>query len=367
MSLPRIPQVLVLPVATAAVLLGGCAKETPRPTILSVATEPVSTARFADRLDTISTLESIGLVSLAARASGRIERLFVQEGQLVRRGQPLLALDQTQQRAELASARADRDEKCLNYRRFSWLARQGAASELQRDSSRAACLKAREDVLSREATLGFSNLAAPIDGEVSDLVVREGDVIQQGDPFTKILRNERLFARVEVPAVHSSRVRLGQTVLLQAPDGSGTVARGTVDFVDPNVAASTQGLLVKTEIPNPTGNLRNGLRLRSTLIFETREQASVPFAAVTQSSGQSFVFTVGTLADLRRNPGQIPAERLKGLEALPAATRFALQTPVKLGPLQENRYPILSGVASGTRVITTNLLRLSHGTPVKPE
>jgi hypothetical protein len=60
----------------------------------------------------------------------------------------------------------------------------------------------------------------------------------------------------------------------------------------------------------------------------------VPFAAVTQQSGQSFVFVVGTLEQLRAKPGRISA---KALAALPAEGRFALQVPVQLGPLQRNR------------------------------
>ena len=51
--------------------------------------------------------------------------------------------------------------------------------------------------------------------------------------------------------------------------------------------------------------------------------------------------------------------------ALPSDTRFAMQTPVKLGPLENNRYPVFAGVAPGQQVITSNLLKLRHGTPVQ--
>lgn len=369
MSFPRLPHALLATAVAGQMIVGCGGREKAQAPILAVETAPVEPFRFDDRLDTISTLESLERVSLAARAGGRIERLLVQEGQTVRRGQPLMALDQTQQRAQLASSRAEMEANRLDFQRYEFLAKKGAASQLQRDRFREAYLKSLEDVRAREADLAFSNLRAPIDGVVSDLVVREGDVIREGDPFTKIIRNDRLLARIEVPAVHSSKVRRGQTVLLTAPDGTGTIARGSVDFVDPNVAAGTQGLLVKAEVPNSDGILRNGLRLRSTLIFDTREQPSVPFEAVTQSSGQSFVFVVGTLAELRANPGQLPKERLQALQSLTEKnpeTRFALQTPVKLGPLQQNRYPVLSGLADNRRVITSNLLRLSHGSPVKP-
>ena len=50
---------------------------------------------------------------------------------------------------------------------------------------------------------------------------------------------------------------------------------------------------------------------------------------------------------------------------IPSATLFALQTPVNLGPLQNNRYPVTKGLSVGQKVITSNLLSLRHGVPVK--
>jgi hypothetical protein len=108
--------------------------------------------------------------------------------------------------------------------------------------------------------------------------------------------------------------------------------------------------------------LRNGLRTRTRLVLDSRQELSVPFAAVTQISGQSFVYAVGSLADLERRPGRTD---LAVARKLPAGTSFALQTPVQLGPLQNNRYPVLKGLQAGTRVITTNLINLRNGAPVK--
>lgn len=357
---------LLATLALSQGLLACGAKEEKAQQPLPVQTSAVSPSRFEDSLDTISTLESFDRVNLAARAGGRIVRLLVREGMVVQQGQPLLMLDQTQQRAQLAAAIAEMEANKKDFQRFEFLAKQGAASALQRDRFREAYIKSVQDVKARQADLSFNNLRAPITGVISDLVVREGDVIREGDAFTKIIRNDRLLARIDVPAVHSAKVRPGQAVTLLAPDGRGTVARGRVDFVDPNVEADTQGLLVKSVIPNPTGKLRNGLRLRAKLEFGSAQLPSVPFDAVTQSSGQSFVFVLGSFAELKQQPGQLKPEQIDRLSppALPSGTRFALQTPVRLGPLQNNRYPVLSGLRPGQEVITTNLLKLRHGTPV---
>ena len=69
-----------------------------------------------------------------------------------------------------------------------------------------------------------------------------------------------------------------------------------------------------------------------------------------------------------RNPGKADLAKLsKAIEAgkLPANARFALQTPVMVGELENNLYPVSKGLSSNATVITTNLLNLKHGMPVQ--
>ncbi len=349
--------------AGLVITLAGCQKpEATRPRILPVATVAAAPASFSDGVDTISTLESDSLVQLAAQAGGRILRLNVRQGDRVKAGQQLLVLDQVQVEASVASLRAQLEKDKLNYMRFEFLARQGAASALQRDELRAAYLSSRQAVISREADLAFRDLRSPIAGVISDLKVKAGDVIATGQELTKVVRNDQLMARVDVPAALSSRVRPGQLVVLKDPLSGRTLANGRVDSIDPTVNAGSQSLLVKAAFANPQGLLRNGLRVSTRLVLGRSDQLSVPFAAVIQSSGQSFVFTVGSLADLERTRPNTAV--LEAAKAAPAGTRFALQVPVQLGPLQDNRYPVLRGLPAGAPVITTNLLNLRHGSPV---
>jgi RND family efflux transporter MFP subunit len=267
-----------------------------------------------------------------------------------------------QLRAAVAALRAQAETDRIDYARYEQLARVGAGTAQRRDQARQQYISSRQELVAKQADLQFRDLEAPIAGVVGDLTVKQGDVIQAGDPFTTIIRNDRLLARVDVPAVFFDRVRLGQTVVLMDPVTSAPLAEGQVRSIDPGVVASSQSLLVKAEFPNSRGDLRTGMRTRTRLVLDTRQQPAVPFAAVTQVAGQSFVFVVGGLEQLRSNPGRLDAARLA---ALPADGRFALQVPVKLGPLQDNRYPVLSGLTAGQQVITTNLLNLRHGSPVQ--
>lgn len=346
-------------------LLGGCRPPATerRPTPL-VSSEAVAVSAFSDSVDLVATLEAEEEVELAAQAGGRILNLLVRQGERVRKGQLLLVLDQTQARAEVARLAAEVETNRLNYQRYEYLVKQGAASAFQRDEFRQRYISAREDLIARRADLAFRDLVAPIDGTVGDLRVKQGDVLAAGTPFTTIVRNDRLAARLEVPAVLSDRLRLGQSVTVMDPAASRPLASGTVVSIDPAVAPGSQTVLVKAAITNADGRLRNGLRTRVRLLLDRRAQPSVPFVAVTRLAGQSFVFEVGDLAALERRPGRADLAKLR---RLPPGTPLALQTPVVLGDLQGERYPVVRGLGAGARVITSNLLNLRHGSPVRLE
>ncbi|KEF41875.1 MAG: RND transporter [Cyanobium sp. CACIAM 14] len=326
-------------------------------------TEPVRPADFSTTVDTVSSLEALDLVQLSARVDGRIERVFVQQGSRVRKGDLLLVLDQDQQKADVIGLRAKARTDQLNYERYALLVRQGAASPFQLDQYRQAAIASREALAASEADRRYRNLRAPISGMVADLQVKEGDVISSGDPFTKLVRNDRLMVRVEVPTLYAERVRIGQTVRISDPASDRLLATGRVQSIDPVVSDGGQSLLAKAEFDNQGGRLRSGLKVRTQLILEQNRQLAVPFKAVQQVAGQSFVFIPGSLAKLRANPDRAD---LASLAKLPPTTRVALQRPVLLGALQNNHFPVLRGLSTGEAVITSNLINLRHGLPIQP-
>ena len=344
-------------------LITACGAAPPPPPPPRVEVEAVQRERFGHTLDTVSTLEASEEVELAAQVGGRVLRILVPSGAPVRRGQLLLVLDQTQLQADVAAleARVVRDQ--LNYQRYQQLVSQGAASALQRDEYRASYIASREALRARQADLAFKDVRAPIDGVMGDWSVKPGDVIAAGTSFSRIIRNERLQIRVDVPANQANAVQVGQPVQLLDRSGGQPLAQGRITSVDPGVNPASQTLLAKADIANPSGRLRNGQRLRTRVLLGESEQLAVPFSAVSQNSGQAFVFLVGSLAQLRRDPGKAP---LQTLAKLPASTRVVLQRPVRLGPLQGNRYPVLSGLEAGAPLITSSTLGLRHGLPVTP-
>ncbi|MFL0745421.1 MAG: efflux RND transporter periplasmic adaptor subunit [Prochlorococcus sp.] len=351
-----------LAILAAVLLLCSCGRKSP-PAPLMVKQASVTMAEFTDNIETMSTLEALEEVQLAAQASGRILELRIKQGDVVQPGQLLVVLDQGQVQAELIGLKAQEEKDKLNWQRYEFLTSQGAASAFDRDRYKAQYIASREKVNATAATLAYSNLRSPVSGIVADLQVKVGDVIRSGDPFTKLIKNDKLQARVEVPARFADRIKVGLPVLLGKPGSAEIMAISKVGSIDPTVDIDTQGLLLKATFFNPNGDLRNGQRLPTRVQLDSNQSISVPFVAVTQTSAQSFVYRVGSFQDLEAQPGQAPLEKLR--KFYPPSTRFALQTPVKLGTFQNNRYAVKKGLTPDQQVITTNLLNLKHGMPIE--
>ena len=364
----RHPQRLLLSLA-ALITVSSCKGEEPaQPPPPKVQAATATNAEFTEGVDTVSTLEASNLVELAAQSGGRILELKISQGQAVEPGQLLVVLDQAQQQARLAEDKAKAETAKSNLDRYEYLAKTGAASQQELDRYRTQYIAAVEKVKSTEATLSYNNLRSPSSGMVADVTVKVGDVIQTGQVFTSLVQNNELEARVEVPAVFSSRLALGQPVLLSAPGSENVIATGKVGSIDPRINKKTQGLLVKAVFLNEDGELKDGQRLRTRVQIKAQEELAVPFAAVTQTSGQSFVFRLGSFEELKTNPGKAEIDKLsKAIEAgkIPASTQFAIQTPVKIGELENDLYPITEGLKPNAKVATTNLLNLKHGMPVQ--
>ena len=127
-------------------------------------------------------------------------------------------------------------------------------------------------------------------------------------------------------------------------------------------------MLVKAEFPNLTGVLKTGQYVRNRIITGSSDQLAVPVEAVMMQAQQPFVYKVLPLAtilpQIKASDQLLPAQKQQ-LEKLPGTTPVVVQTAVTLGKLQNNAYPVLSGLAKGDEVVVSNTALLRSGMPVK--
>ena len=355
-------------------LLTACGGKPPQRGPLSVQVESIGEAEFSPSIEVISQLSSTTDVALRPEIDGRVVKILVSQGQQVKAGQPILVLDNIQQSADLDASKAEARKDRLNAERYIFLNEQGAVSTKQRDQYVTQAIQSRDRVRASAATLGYKYVTAPISGEIGDLdTVKIGDYVRQGQAITGIVDNSNLWTLMDVPATQALRVAMGQRVQLTTQTNPPLKGTGKVVFISPyfGVSGSTSSpntVLVKAAFPNLDGKLKTGQFVKNRIITGTGKSLSVPVTAVMMQAQQPFVYRIVQLAQVRAKVEAstvIPEKEKKMLLALPPTTSIVVQTPVKLGQLQDNRYELISGLQKGERVVVSNTALLRSGMPVK--
>ncbi|MEX1316929.1 MAG: efflux RND transporter periplasmic adaptor subunit [Synechococcaceae cyanobacterium] len=369
------PPVLAVAVAAAALTASGCARRVPearQPPAVRV--EQIGDAEFSPAIELVSQLSTTSDVALRPQVEGRVVQILVQQGQRVEAGQPILVLDNAQQRATLDAARAEARRDGVNAERFTFLEERGAVSARERDFYVTQAITSRDQARVAEANLAYKVVRAPISGLIGNLSsVQLGDVVRAGQVITGIVDNTSLYTLMDVPATQARQVALGQRVELQTQTTPPIGGSGRVVFISPYFGIrdgqqSPNSVLVKAEFANPTGELKAGMFVKSRIITGRSRQLSVPVQAVQMQAQQPFVYRVVPLARVLpriRESTQVPEAQKQKLEALPPTTTVVVQAPVQVGRLEGNRYPLLSGLQAGDRVVVSNTALLRSGMPVR--
>ena len=356
-------------------LLASCSKpKQPAQQFLSVQTARIGDATFNPSVEAISMLESTTNVALRPETEGRVVKILASEGDRVKAGQPILVLDNVQQSAALNAARAQARTDKLNAERYEFLYEQGATSAKTRDRYATQAIASRDQALASAATLGYKFVRSPIDGIVGDLdTVKLGDYVQTGQAITGIVDNSTLWTLMQIPATQADQIKIGQTVKVSSQTSPPVSGQGSVTFISPyfGISGSQQSpntLMVKATFPNLTGKLKTGQFVKSQIVIDQKQALAVPVQAVFMQAQQPFVYVVVPLSKALpkiKASSSVPEASKQKLEKLPASTPIVVQKPVVLGTLQNNLYPLRSGLNRGETVVVSNTALLSNGLPVK--
>lgn len=233
-------------------------------------------------------IEPYVTVAVTAPVEAVVERMEVERGDLVRKGQVLAVLESSVERATLAIARAraaaesaiKSSQVRLEYGNkkvasSEELLQQGGISirevdeaRAQRDLSEISLLEAHEnkrqaelDVQRSEAALALRTVTSPIDGVVTERLLSPTEMAKQA-PVVKVAQLDPLRVEVFVPVALLGKIAIGMAaeVLPEAPVEGVYPAQVTV--VDRVVDAASGTFGVRLELPNPGNRLPAGLKCK---------------------------------------------------------------------------------------------------------
>lgn len=213
---------------------------------------------------------------VAVRMPGRVGRVFADEGERVRKGQPLLTLetqylslelkraDADVARAKAAAADAERD-----FKRKEELIAKGSVARAAYDRSQSSYDAAQAGVAAAEAArdlarqrLADAVLHSPITGVVAERRADAGERLGDSSVAYVIVQTSPLKLRFQLPERYLARVKRGQTVRATVDPYPGQTFTGKVTVIGGVIDSANRTVAVETEFSNADGRLSPGLFAR---------------------------------------------------------------------------------------------------------
>lgn len=271
-------------------------------------------AAMPERIEFSGALVAPRTAIVRAKAAGTLLNLTVAEGSRVRAGQVLGTIDLSDLRSRAAeraagvdSAQARLNEAERAHRSNEDLAKQKFISANALESSRATLETARAQLKSAQAqsatsALGIREaaLTAPIGGVVGRRNVVPGEKVSAEQELLTVVDLNELELSGIVGTHQVSALKPGQALQVRV-EGSAAPVPGRIDRIAPMVEAGTRGIRVAVVLANPDEIFRAGQYASAVVrIDDAAQRLTVPIAALGQTSGQDFVWTLDKGALVRR-------------------------------------------------------------------
>lgn len=244
-------------------------------------------------LEATAHLEAENSVQVFSQTKGLITRLYVEEGDRVRRGSMLLKLEDDEQRNALASVKVQLAKAQREYERQKRLFAQQLISEQAFNEATFEIERLELALTDAELQLKYTEVRAPIAGTVTQRMINRGDRLQPGQHLFDIVDFDSLVAKIFVPEKELARLRPGLKARISSQARSEQQYEGRLDRIAP-VVDTRSGTVKATIDIGRQGGLMPGMYVNVRLITDVRDRALlVPKRALVYDADQLFVFRVG--------------------------------------------------------------------------
>jgi len=294
-------------------------------TVTAAEMQPVELARTITMNGAIYAWQD---VIIASEVGGyRVAEVNVDVGDRVKRGQVLVELSTALLAADVATKQAmvrQREAEVVNaeaaLQRGESLSAMNVLSQADLDrlksealAKRAGVESARADLEASSVRLKFTNVTAPDDGVITARMVTVGQIAQAGGEMLRLLRNNRIEWRGEVPESRLGDLAPGQPVIVTTADGK--VVNGSIRVVAPTIATANRTGLVYADLP-PNDQLRPGMFARGEVEIGRSPAFTVPLQSVVSSDGYSYVFVMKPDNTVERRRVDVGAVRAAEIEVV---------------------------------------------------
>ena len=331
----------------------------------------VSSTNASTSEEYTASLEGTRNVDIRPQVDGYLDKIYLDEGAFVHKGQPLFKInDQVyvaqldNARANLQSAKAAQETAQINVDKLAPLVQNNVVSDVQLKTAQAALDAAKANVAQASAmvqnasiNVGFSLVSAPTDGYIGRIPYKTGSLVGKNDalPLTVISEVSSVYAYFSMSegdflkfknrysgATVEDKIKQMPPVELVLSDGSVYSRKGTVETVEGQFDKTIGTIPFRVVFTNPDGLLRTG---NTGKIRIPRDQSSVlviPQEATFELQDKILVFAVG-------DSNKVAAK------------------PIIVSGKSGNYYLVAKGVNPGDKIVFSGMDRLRDGMVIAPQ
>ena len=357
-----------------ALVLSSCADKNQAPTAPPPPVLPVlaiTSANTTTDAEYPAAIQGTVDVEIRPQVSGNLDRIFVDEGAYVSKGQTLFKINERPFReqlnnalASLHAAEAALINANLEVDKLTPLVQNKVVSDYQLKTAKASqkiaaanIEQAKAMVGSAKINLGYTNVTAPVSGYIGRLPKKQGSLVSAADVealttlsdvhevFAYFSLSETDFINFKTQYAGNSlgdKIKKLPPVTLILADNSSYPQTGKIDMVDGQFDKTTGAITIRATFPNANGTLRSGNTGKIRLGLNHDDAILVPQAATVEMQDKVFVFTVGK-------------------------DNKVTKMPITVVGKSGTNYLIKEGVKTGDQIVLSGIDKLQDGQAIQPE
>ncbi|CAC9973194.1 efflux RND transporter periplasmic adaptor subunit [Flavobacterium panici] len=370
----KMKNVIIITSFVLAFVLSSCGDKNQAPTAPPPPVLPVlaiTSANTTTDAEYPAAIQGTVDVEIRPQVSGNLDRIFVDEGAYVSKGQTLFKINERPYReqlnnalASLHAAEAALINANLEVDKLTPLVQNKVVSDYQLKTAKASqkiaaanIEQAKAMVGSAKINLGYTNVTAPVSGYIGRLPKKQGSLVSASDveALTTLSDVHEVFAYFSLGETDfinfkeqykgsslGDKIKKLPPVTLILADNNAYPQTGKIDMVDGQFDKTTGAITIRATFPNANGTLRSGNTGRIRLGLQHDDAILVPQSATVEMQDKVFVFTVGK-------------------------DNKVTKMPITVVGKSGTNYLIKEGVKTGDQIVLSGIDKLQDGQAIQPE
>ncbi|NKF52573.1 efflux RND transporter periplasmic adaptor subunit [Shewanella sp. WXL01] len=295
-----------------------------------------------DEVEALGTAKASESISVTAKVSEVITALNFDDGDLVKQGQLLVQLQDTEQQAKVREAKVALQEYMREFDRISSLVLSKTVAETERDSLQSKIDAARASLDQATSNVADRKIVAPFSGRLGLRNVSLGSFVTPSEQITTLDDVTKIKLDFSVPERFIQDLQEGKQIIAETVAFPDKIFKGTVTSIDSRINPTTRAVTVRAIVPNDDYKLIPGMLMKVNLIKQSREALLLPESAIIPIQNKHYVYLVNNENKVER-------------------------VAVSLGLRTRGWVEIIDGIQVGDPVIIRGILKVRPGAEVTPE